>query len=154
MAREVKTVEIATGGRDDGKIFLIIEKPAMEAERIATFAIMAAVRGGAAISPDMGMSAFETLRSMSLASLALMPAEAADYVFGKMMECVTIQRAAAGAPDMETPRRIGPNDIEEIDTIYLLRKHVLELHISFLERLNRLISVPQTPKAADASPTM
>lgn len=136
MARETRTIEI-TEGRDAGKKFLLTEKPAVEAEKVATFAIMAAVRGGAAVSPELGMSAFVTLQNMSFSSLALMLPQDADYVFGKLMECVMVENAGGGAIDMDPPRKPLPTDFEEIDTIWKLRTGVMELHTSFLARSSR-----------------
>lgn len=150
MARDTRTIGI-TEGRDAGKKFLLTEKPAVEAEKVATFAIMAAVRGGAAISPEMGRNAFVTLQNMSVSSLSLMAPADADYVFGKLAECVLVVNAGGGAQDMDPPRKPIPTDFEEIDTIWRLRTETIELHTSFLERLIRSILARQAAKASSAT---
>ena len=126
MARKTKTVTIDAENRDKGKIFIITEMPAAQAETWAMRAFLALARSGVEIPQDIASAGLAGIASMGLKALGALDWEVAGPLIAEMMDCVKIL-----SPDGKVERKPLPDEIEEITTRLLLRKEVLALHLDF-----------------------
>lgn len=133
MARKVDHVTIEAVGRDQGKVFVLTEMPAVQAERWATQALYLLASSGLSLpagSADSGMS------GLAGAPLAGLPALRAlqDPSLDAWWDCVQYQHL----PN-QMPRKISPGalcEIDEIATVNHLRMKVLEMHVGFFSPAN------------------
>ena len=145
MARKTKTVVIESG-RDNGKSFLVTEMPVTKADKWANTALLAMMRGGV----DVGGVNFDLIGN------TLMPSDAPKIdVSGGMLELARISIAGLGnvtetvgqslldqliedcvqvVPTGGTARSMQSIDdeIEDLKTLWTLRKEAFILHIDFL----------------------
>lgn len=145
MARKTKTVVIESG-RDNGKSFLVTEMPVTKADKWANTALLAMMRGGV----DVGGVNFD------LISNTLMPSDAPKIdVSGGMLELARISIAGLGNVTeavgqslldqlIEDCVQVVPtggaarpmlsidDEIEDLKTLWTLRKEAFILHIDFL----------------------
>lgn len=130
MARKTKAVTIDSG-RDAGKTFQITEMPLLQADRWAQQALFALAKSGidspGAIDPSEGM--------LGMARFALQALGNIDPVIGnelmnELLTCIEI------IPSGGVPRELVLNDdggdIEDLKTLFTLRKEALILHLDFL----------------------
>jgi len=147
MARKTKTVTIdGGGGRDAGKVFLLTELPASQAERWATRALMAMARSGVDIPENLENAGIAGLATLGVRALAAMPYDEAEVLLAAMMACVQV------IPDPSRPavvRALIEDDIEEVGTRMLLRGEVIELHTGFsLGAVTARLKTIGSPEAA------
>lgn len=123
------TIE-ADGGRDAGKVFVLTEMPAIQAEKWALKIFLALGHAGVSI-PDniteMGVGGLVYIGAQALRGLYWQDAEP---ILDEMMQYFQIM------PDPKKPtvvRSLVDDDIEEISTFLYLRKKYLFLNIGFLE---------------------
>lgn len=131
MARKKLTHTIESEGRDKGKVFLITEKSALDAERWARHALISAVSAGANIpqdAVDAGAAGLATLAPLAFGILVQVPAAESDALMASLDEC--IQRIP-NASNPNVVRPTIPDDIEEVGTLFELRKQALMLHVNF-----------------------
>ena len=145
MARKTKTVVIESG-RDNGKSFLVTEMPVTKADKWANTALLAMMRGGV----DVGGVNFDLIGN------TLMPSDAPKIdVSGGMLELARISIAGLGNVTetvgqalldqlIEDCVQIVPtggsarpmlsidDEIEDLKTLWTLRKEAFILHIDFL----------------------
>lgn len=145
MARKTKTVAIESG-RDQGKSFLVTEMPVTKADKWANTALLAMMRGGV----DVGGVNFELIGN------TLMPSDAPKIdVSGGMLELARISIAGLGNVTetvgqslldqlIEDCVQVVPtggaarpmlsidDEIEDLKTLWTLRKEAFILHIDFL----------------------
>lgn len=145
MARKTKTVVIESG-RDNGKSFLVTEMPVTKADKWANTALLAMMRGGV----DVGGVNFDLIGN------TLMPSDAPKIdVSGGMLELARISIAGLGNVTetvgqslldqlIEDCVQVVPtggaarpmlsidNEIEDLKTLWTLRKEAFILHIDFL----------------------
>ena len=145
MARKTKTVVIESG-RDNGKSFLVTEMPVTKADKWANTALLAMMRGGV----DVGGVNFELIGN------TLMPSDAPKIdVSGGMLELARISIAGLGNVTeavgqslldqlIEDCVQVVPtggaarpmlsidDEIEDLKTLWTLRKEAFILHIDFL----------------------
>lgn len=129
--RKTKDVLIEAEGRDKGKVFVIRELPASQAEKWAMRALMSAARAGIDIGHVAGMG-MQGIAALGIGSLLTANWDEAEPLLDEMMACVQI-RPDPGNPGVVRPLNPMPDseDIEEVATRLLLRKEVLELHTGF-----------------------
>lgn len=130
MAR--KTIEYIVEGdnRDSGKMFVITEMPATQAEKWAMRAFMAMGAAGIEVPDDIASQGVAGLSSMSdtiLKSLTKVPWDQAEPLIDELMTCVKFKPSA----DKSLTRSLVENDIEEIGTRLKLRWQVIQLHLGF-----------------------
>lgn len=128
MARKIQQVTIEAEGRDKGKVFVVQEMPATQAEKWAMRAFLALVKGGAEIPDDVAEAGLAGLASLGVKALNGMSFSDAEPLMDEMFTCVKIM------PDPTRPnvvRDLLETDIEEIATRLRLRKEVLALHFDF-----------------------
>lgn len=145
MARKTKTVVIESG-RDNGKSFLVTEMPVTKADKWANTALLAMMRGGV----DVGGVNFDLIGN------TLMPSDAPKIdVSGGMLELARISIAGLGNVTetvgqslldqlIEDCVQVVPTggaarpmlsidaEIEDLKTLWTLRKEAFILHIDFL----------------------
>lgn len=131
MARKVKDLTIDKG-RDEGKTFRITEMSVIDADNWANRALLAMLRGGV----DVGNIDFNTvdtaggmleLAKVAIAGLGNMQEQIATDLLNELLGCAKI------VPSGGTPRDILiESDIEDIATLWKIRKEALMIHIDFL----------------------
>lgn len=131
----------ATDGRDKGKVYLLIELPAAQAEKWAMRALIALnaepvlLNGGMAALYSIG---FRGLYGVSYAD--------AEPLMDEMMSCV--QRV-----EEKVTRPLVEDDIEEVTTRVQLREEVLNLHLGFSlrARMSEWISAQREKASSNTS---
>lgn len=150
MARKTLRYTIETEGRDKGKVFLITEMPARQAEAWAMRAFLALARGGTAdVPPDVEEMGFAGIASLGLSVVSNMRWEDAQPLFDEMLQCVQI------ATDPKHPtvtRDVIDDDFEEVATLVELRREVFKLHVDFSMVASRLKQMREATGAAPDSP--
>ena len=145
MARKTLLFTLNEEGRDKGKIFVLTEMPAAQAEKWGLRAILALAGSGVSIPDevkDMGMVGIATLGFQALGGAKW---ELVEPLLDEMMSCVSIQPDPA-RPDIV--RGLIPDDIEEPKTFVRLRREVFELHTGFFALAAALRSKAEALKAA------
>lgn len=138
MARKTITVTTDTG-RDAGKVFVIREMSASQAEKWAMRSFFAIAKSGKNAIKEALNFDFEGVDWQSRATIAEVAAigmnifgamdyDLAEPLLDEMFSCVSIM------PDPKTPsvvRALIDDDIEEISTRLFLRKEIFKLHVDF-----------------------
>lgn len=142
MARKTKTVTIESG-RDQGKSFLITEMPVTKADKWANTALLAMMRGGVdvgnvnfgsirgaitgeSIDPTGGML---ELAKVSIAGLGNVTEEVGQELLDQLIDdCVQVIPSGGSARSLLSI----DEEIEDIKTLWTLRKEAFLLHIDFL----------------------
>lgn len=130
MARKTKDITIESG-RDAGKSFRITEMPILQADKWAQRAIFAIARAGVDTSSiNMNGGMLEMAR-LALDVVGKIDPEVGGDLLDELLSCVQI------IPTGGVPRSLViDSDIEDIKTLFVLRKEVLALHIDFLKSGN------------------
>lgn len=121
MARYTSTFT-ADKGRDKGKKFLLTEMSPRAAHLWATRMLLGMAAGGLEIDgiEDKGLAGLAT---MAMTAIAKIPEMTAIPLLNQLLDCVqSVQERAT--------RELFEDDIEEVATLFLLQKAVLELHIN------------------------
>ncbi len=149
MSLKTKQITITAEGRDQGKVFLITEKPAGVAEKWGWRAYLAMARAGLEVPPEIAALGLPGLMLVGLRALSQTRWEDAEPLLDEMMDCV---RLAIGDAGVTRPPTL-PGDIWEWSTFHTLRMEVVELHLGFTiaEGLSRLSS--RHPTANSPSPS-
>lgn len=134
MARRTEQVLIEHEGRDKGKVFLIEEMPALQAEEWFFRALQLLARGGADIPDnifDQGAMGFAALGiGACLTGLAKSEWYNVKPLWDELLQCVKELKSGPSAiPIMTFQEIIG--QVEEPVTFTLLRERILSLHLGF-----------------------
>lgn len=124
MARKTKAVTIEAEGRDKGKTYLLTEMPVHQAEKWAARALLAISSAGGDVNPTEGTAGFG---GSLFSSLSKVPWGTAEGLLDEMMGCIQF------SPSLGIYRKLteGQDDIEEVKTLFTLRKEILGLHFDF-----------------------
>jgi len=125
MARKVATVKISTPGRDVGKVFVLTELSAYEAEDWAARALFAMLGAGIDIPDHIASAGLSGVAALGIQSLTKIPYLAAKPLLDDMLKCIQIQ------PSPKVVRELIDSDIEEVSTLLQLRQEIFSLHLSF-----------------------
>jgi len=125
MARKQITLTIGAEGRDKGKVFILTELSAYEAEEWAGRALFSLMNAGVEIPDNIAEAGLAGVAAMGMKAIAKLPFESAKPLLDKMMDCVQIQ------PSPNVTRELMSGDVEEVATLFTLRKKVLGLHLDF-----------------------
>lgn len=128
MARKTTQYKVDDEGRDKGKVFLLTEMAASQAERWAMRAFLALARNGVELPDEAMQSGFAGIASYGLTLIGKLPYEDADVLMDEMFTCVQ------AIPDPARPsvtRALVEDDIEEIGTRVKIRIEVFKLHADF-----------------------
>lgn len=134
MARRELFYTAQDDGRDNGKVFKIVEMSAFQAESFAYRVGLALAKGGVQL-PDELMSRVKD-NQFNMADLAVIGLQCLTGLnFGDLKPLLDdIQECIHIIPDKKhghITRPIIDDDIEEVLTIVKLRKMVMELHLNF-----------------------
>ena len=137
MARKTKEVRITSGtletNRDHGKLFVITEMSAMNAERWASDALHGLTQAGVELPDDIKSAGTMGIATLGMKALGGVPPDVMHDLMDRMMTCIVyypdpqrreVFRPATGLPPYE-------NDIEEISTLARLRGECFMLHTNF-----------------------
>lgn len=156
MARKIKEVTIRderkadadgkpTGeiSRDVGKVFVLREMPASQAEKWAMRALLSVARSGI----DIGQAAGQGMQGIAIMGVSALLAanwDDAEPLLDEMMGCIQIRPDPS---NVNVVRNLIEDDVEEVWTRIHLRREVLELHVGF--SLGAVASKP----TSDTTPT-
>jgi hypothetical protein len=143
MARKTKIVVVdRPGSRDNGKRFLLTEMSAAAAERWAARAFLALAKAGVEVDDDMHGAGMAAIAATGLRALGRLDWQDAEPLLDEMMTCVKF------CPDPAHPEVVRPimtdDDVEEVETRFLLRMEVLQLHVNFSLAGALSAAAPQT----------
>lgn len=144
MARKESRYRVEDEGRDKGKVFLLREMPASQAERWAARAFLAIAKSGVDLPAGAMESGFAGFASYGLSLIGKLPFEDADLLMDEMFGCVTI----IPDPAKEFSRSLVEDDIEEVQTRIKLRVATFKLHADFSKAATSLTSAQ--PSAANS----
>lgn len=121
--RKTAEVVVSEEGRDKGKIFVLTEMPASQAEKWAGRALLVAAQSGADIgNVRAGMAGVAVLGISSILGAKFSDVEP---LLDEMFRCVRIKTTSGIVRDLIE------DDIEEVETRVRLRQEVLTLHLGF-----------------------
>lgn len=129
MARKTKTVTIDSG-RDAGKTFLIKEMPLLQADRWAQQALFALAKSGIETQDfdvDEGMLG---MAKVALNAIGHIDPLVGNELMDELLSCVQIVPSGGVARDVVFYDEAS--DIEDIKTLFTLRKEALLIHLDFL----------------------
>ncbi len=141
--RKTQTYTVTEAGRDQGKLFKLTELDAWDAEQWAMRAFFALMNAGIDVPENVSSLGLAGMAGLGLSALGKVPYEAAKPLLDEMLRCIEI------IPDPSKPnvvRALIKSDIEEVQTMLVLRKAVFDLHIDFLR-----LGAPSTSGRAPAS---
>lgn len=118
------------GERDKGKVFVITEMPARQAESWAMRAILALMAGNVQLPEGFEHLGMAGMAELGLRALTGLKMEVVEPLMDEMLTCVQFM------PDSKKPlivRALIDEDVEEILTYVKLRAEVWKLHTGFLK---------------------
>ena len=134
-ALKTKIVQIPLEGRDKGKVFQLVEMPALKAEKWAARAWLMLSRTSVNLPPEMAAvvenAGWAGLAFVSFQALAGAKWEDVEPLMDEMMDCVKAVRDARH-PEMVFP--LIDTDIMEVETRFWLRKQIIDLHTDFFSK--------------------
>lgn len=143
--RAMLTYTVADEGRDRGKVFILKELPASQAEAWAMRAILALMAGGVDMPEGLENMNMAMMAEIGFNALARLDWDKVKPLTDEMWTCVQIQ------PDPKNPsivRHLIEEDVEEIGTRFKLRAEVFKLHTDFFKAAAPSISPKSTILAA------
>lgn len=128
MARRVLEYTVVDEGRDKGKVFILTEMSASNAEEWALQVMSVMANSGIDIPQDVADAGLAGLATMAVPMLLKAPYYSAKPLLDQMMGCITVMPDPARP---EVQRKLVETDIEEVVTRLKLRREVLDLHLGF-----------------------
>ena len=145
--RKTTNVTIPDKGRDKGKVFVITEKSAIEADKWGIRALLALSKSGVPIPPEFMEMGIIGVLAVGIHRLAGVSFGDLEPLLDEMLTCVEIV-PTPGRPDVI--RKLMTDDIEEVKTLQTLRMEVFRLHTGF----SPPAKAPESPNAsAGANPS-
>ncbi len=149
MARKTKQIIISSenpNNRDKGKLFIITEMSAMDAERWASDALHGLAQSGIGLPEDFRNAGTAVIAQIGIKALGGMPAETLHNLMDRMMQCVSY------VPDPQKPMinripdgKVVQDDIEEISTLVRLRGEWFSLQTGFNLADVKSLAAPKAP---------
>ena len=128
MARKTLNYTIKEEGRDKGKQFLITEMSALSAAKWACKVFLAVAASGVELPEGAEQAGLAGLAAIGVRMLAKLRWEDAEPLFDEVMQCIQV------VPDPSRPhvvRSLIEEDIEEVQTHFILRKEIIGIHLGF-----------------------
>jgi hypothetical protein len=128
MSRHKANYTVTDEGRDKGKLFLITEMGAEQAEAWAMRALLALMANNVELPEGFEELGMGGLAELGIKALSGLKWEAAKPLFDEMFQCLQY------IPDPKKThvvRALIPDDIEEVSTRLKLRMEILKLHTDF-----------------------
>jgi hypothetical protein len=138
--RKTTNITIQDEGRDKGKVFVITEKSAIEADKWGIRALLALSKSGVPIPPEFMEMGIIGVLAVGIHRLAGVSFGDLEPLLDEMLTCVQVIPTAE-RPDIV--RKLLPDDIEEVKTLQTLRMEVFRLHTGF----SPPAKAPECPKA-------
>lgn len=148
MARKTLEVRITDEGRDQGKVFVLTEMPASQAEKWGMRVLCILLGSGVQVPPDLANAGMAGVAMIGFANLlrgGVLEFPQLEPLLDQMMTCVSMR------PDPAHPEIVRPlieEDIDEIPTRLRLRAEVFALHTGFSSAAALWESVRSTTAAA------
>jgi hypothetical protein len=131
MARRTDKVFIDREGRDHGKLFIITEMPAMQAEYWAGRLLTMFAAGNSQVPSGFFQMGFEGCAAwIAVHGIGGIDWNVCRPLLDEMMECVTMQPD----PSKSITRQLVDGDIEELSTLMILREAWFDTHLGFSVR--------------------
>lgn len=133
MRNRKEVVIDASGGRDAGKVFILTEMPALQAEIWGARALLALSHANTDIDiaelQGSGMAGVASIGAKALVkAISAVNFDEVRPLLDEMLTCIQFQPDPA---NKSIVRDLMSEDIEEVATLFHLRGQVLELHIGF-----------------------
>jgi hypothetical protein len=122
-------VTITDEGRDKGKVFVLTEMPAAQAERWALRVLLAMARGGVNLPDEIRHGGMLGLAKIGLELLGHISMQDADALMVEMFSCVQTKPSPGEQPHLVRP--LVESDIMEVMTRVKLRLELIVLHTGF-----------------------
>lgn len=152
MGRKTANYTVADEGRDKGKLFIITEMSASQAEAWALRVLLALINAEVDIPEGFDNLGMAALAQLGLKCITGLKWEVAQPLLDEMMTCVQY------VPDpkkIQTVRAImTDSDIEEVLTRFRLRVEVWQLHMGFLQAVLPSLNGSAAKPAKSASHTV
>ena len=148
MARKTLQYTVQDEGRDKGKVFVITEMSASQAESWASRAILALMAGGVELPEGFDRFGMAGIAELGIKALARLKWEDAQPLLDEMWACVQILPNPA-KPNIS--RALIEEDIEEVATRVKLRMEIWSLHVGF-SRADAKSKSGDSPAAAPKRP--
>lgn len=129
MARKVTTYIVGGKNRDTGKIFVLTEMPAADAQAWALRAFLGLARNGVQLPDGIENMGIVAMLQYGVELVAQLPYEEAEYLLNRLLQCARIQPSA----NASVTRELIPDDIEELSTRFVLAKEAFKLHVDFTQ---------------------
>jgi hypothetical protein len=126
--RKTINITIQDEGRDKGKVFVLTEKPAIQADKWGIRALLALSKSGVPIPQEFMEMGIIGVLAVGIHRLAGVSFADLEPLLDEMLTCVEIMPTPA-RPDVI--RALLPDDIEEVKTLQILRMEVFRLHTGF-----------------------
>ena len=126
MTRRTDLVTITAEGRDKGRTYLITEMSAFQAEDLAVRVLLALANAGVD-TPDAG-SGMAGLAVSGMEALKKLPYATAKPIMDEIRGFMQYQHKPGQAP-----MPLDDTNVEEVTTLFELRKRFLFLHLGFLK---------------------
>jgi hypothetical protein len=126
--RKTISVTIQDEGRDKGKVFVLTEKPAIQADKWGIRALLALSKSGVPIPQEFMEMGIIGVLAVGIHRLAGVSFADLEPLLDELLTCVEIMPTPA-RPDVI--RALLPDDIEEVKTLQTLRMEVFRLHTGF-----------------------
>jgi hypothetical protein len=112
--------------RDFGKIYLLTEMSAWAAEKWAARALLAIMKS-ADLPEDFASAGLSGVAALGMKAFGGIMPDALLPLMDEMLACVQV----IPDPKHPMPRGLVEEDIEEINTLFEIRKRLLDLHLGF-----------------------
>lgn len=150
MARATLNYTVTDDGRDKGKVFVLTELPASQAESWALRSLLALMSGGVEVPAGFERMGMAAMAEVGIKALSQLKWEVAEPLLNEMWQCVQVM------PDPARPhvvRRLIEEDIEEVMTRVKLRAEIWKLHTGFLKAVAPSISVEASARKSPSRNT-
>src|SRR5262245_38745032 len=112
--RKTNHITIQDKGRDNGKVFVLTEKSAVEADKWGIRALLALSRSGVPIPPEFMEMGIIGVLAVGVHRLAGVSFADLEPLLDEMLTCVQLM-PTPDRPDII--RKLMPDDIEEVETL-------------------------------------
>ena len=128
MPRKTITYTVTDEGRDKGKVFVLTEMPASQAERWALRAFQALAKAGIDVPDNLAQMGMAGIAIAGVQALSRTPWQEAEPLLDEMFACIQRQ---PNPQKSAIVRALVEDDIEEVPTRLKLRAELLKLHVDF-----------------------
>ena len=125
MARRTKDLTIVDRG--EAKLFRLTEMSAFAAEKWAARAFLALMKSGLDVPENLTQAGLSGLAAVGIKALGGITPDALLPLLDEMLSCVQV----IPDPKHPMPRALVEEDIDDVSTLFTIRKELLDLHLGF-----------------------